>query len=162
MQVRSLVRGLRPDTPPHTLSKHNGTDTLSTSCQWSRQPRRRHMSRQPRRRHGQGHSPSTTEGIGKSIPEAGEQDFTSTLLLREEKMKERTGNQDAIDAAIEGRLADQEEVNSILENHAEGVVILSNDDVPSSKFKCAARHHVLDKSKSEICSIKYVPSLSKE
>nr|GEW44605.1 probable uridine nucleosidase 1 [Tanacetum cinerariifolium] len=30
-------------------------------------------------------------------------------------------------------------------NDNKGVVILSNDDVPSLKFKCAARHHVLDK-----------------
>nr|GFA04994.1 uridine nucleosidase 1-like [Tanacetum cinerariifolium] len=30
-------------------------------------------------------------------------------------------------------------------NDNKGVVIQSNDDVPSLKFKCAARHHVLDK-----------------
>ncbi|GJV33546.1 hypothetical protein Tco_1393946 [Tanacetum coccineum] len=50
--VRFSVRELRPDTPSDTLSKHNGrTDTLSTSCQASRQPRRCHASSQPRRRH---------------------------------------------------------------------------------------------------------------
>ncbi|GJR27315.1 hypothetical protein Tco_1103547 [Tanacetum coccineum] len=54
LQVRFSIRGLRPDTPSDTLSKHNGrSDTLSTSCQTSRRPRRRHASSQPRRRHYQ-------------------------------------------------------------------------------------------------------------